>query len=48
MSPQHVANTVLSFATLGLTPGAEMWAALQAAVVRVAPDMNAQALANTL
>ena len=48
MVPQAVANTALSFATLGMTPGDEAWAALEVAVVRVAPGMSAQNVANTL
>jgi hypothetical protein len=35
-------------ATLGKTPGAETWAALEAAAVRAAPDMVPQAWANAL
>jgi hypothetical protein len=47
MEPQHVSNTSWAFATLGLPPGAEAWAALLAAVVRVGPGMVSQAVANT-
>ena len=39
-------NAAWSFATLGWEPGAEARAALEAAVVRVAPDMTRQAAAN--
>jgi hypothetical protein len=46
MKPQEVANAILAFATLGLMPGAEIRAALEAAVVRVAPDMKPQETAN--
>ena len=47
MDPQNVANIFWSYSTLGLMPGAETLAALEAAVVRVGPGMNAQNLANT-
>ena len=46
MKPQEVANAILAFATLGLMPGAEMRAALEAAVVRMGPDMKPQETAN--
>ena len=43
-----MSNVSWSFATLGWEPGAEAWTALEAAVVRVAPRMNTQDVANTL
>jgi hypothetical protein len=48
MNPQNAANAAWGFATLGLMPGAEARAALEAAVVRVGPDMTAQNVSNTL
>ena len=48
MNPQGVSNTSWAFATLGLKPGAETLAALEAALVRVGPGMNAQDVAHTL
>jgi hypothetical protein len=48
MNAQEAANTTWSFATLGLMPGAEAWAALEAAVVRVGLGMDAQNVSNTI
>jgi hypothetical protein len=48
MDPQHVSLTWWAFATLGWEPGAEARAALEAAVARVAPDMIAQDVTNTI
>jgi len=42
MRSQAVANTVWGFATLNWELGGATWDALEAAVVRVAPGMNAQ------
>ena len=47
MLPQALAITAWGFATLGREPGAHTWAALEAAAVRLAPDMNVQDVANT-
>jgi len=48
MVPQAIANTAWSFATLGLMPGAEARAALEAALVRMGPAMNEQNVASTV
>jgi hypothetical protein len=50
MNPQETANAIWAFATLGLMPGATARAALEAAVVRVAPDpdVKPQAVSNVI
>jgi hypothetical protein len=48
MKPQEVSNALWGYATLGRMPADETWAALEAAVGRVARDMTSQGLANTL
>jgi hypothetical protein len=48
MKPQETANVAWSYATLGLMPGAEARAALEAAVVRVGPAMTAQAVSTKI
>jgi len=50
MKPQEVSNTAYGFALVGWDPGAEARAALEAAVVRVAPDpdMVPQNVSNVL
>ena len=48
MNSQDVAMTARSFATLGMTPGAEAREALEAVAARLAPSMNAQNVATTL
>ena len=48
MNPQEASNIIYSYAKLGRLLGAEAWAALEAAVVRVAHNMNAQDVANNL
>jgi len=40
MNSNHVSNTILAFGSLGRLPGAAAWAALEAAVVRLAPSMH--------
>jgi len=47
MKPQETSITAWSYATLGLMPGAEARAALEAAVVRVGPGMVPQDASNT-
>ena len=46
--PRHIANTLWSYATLGLAPSASVLGALSTAVERLAGAFNAQDVANTL
>ena len=46
--PQHVANTLWAYATLGLAPSASVMDKLSSAVERLARDFDPQGVANTL
>jgi len=48
MDPQHVSLTWWAFATLGWEPGADARAALEAAAVRVGPNMVSQDVTNII
>ena len=48
MIPQGVTNVLYAYATMGRIPRDDTWTALETAVVRAIPDMNAQDVSNLM